>query len=153
MKTSGVKTLVRQVLDTLPTPYTEHVIDDVFHAIEHDPEFLDQYDRLCLELGKHIVNNWCGQWVANALGKTGEQHVASQKSTLIGSYSLLDAVAEPVRRPPNQDDALQSMSDYYRSNRSTLPHNIRVHREALVELIMAGVSPADAFAAVQSREV
>lgn len=151
MKTTGVKLLVRQVLDTLPTSYTEHVIDDVFHAIEHDPKFLEQYDGLCQELGKNVVNNWCGQWVANALGKTGEEQVVSRKSTLIGSYSLLDAVAKPVRRKPNRDEALQLMSDYYRTNRAALPGDIRVHRDAIVELIMAGVSPEDAFAAVQQN--
>lgn len=149
MKTSGVKTLVRQVLDTLPTPYTEHVIDDVFHTIEHDPRFFERYNGLCLDLGKHVVNNWCGQWVAHALGKTGEQQIATRKSTLIGSYSLLDAVAKPVQRAPNEEKALELMSHYYRSNRETLPKDIRLHRDALIELIMAGVEPADAFAAVQ----
>lgn len=149
MKTTGVKLLIGQVLDTLATPYTEHVIDDVFHAIEHNPRFLEQYVSLCEKLGKNVVNNWCGQWVANALGKTGEEQVVSRKSTLIGSYSLLDALAKPVRRKPNHDDALQLMSAYYRTNRALLPSDIRVHREAIVELIMAGVSPEDAFAAVQ----
>jgi hypothetical protein len=39
MKTSGVKAMVREVLEALPTPYTEHVIDDVFQVIESDPNF------------------------------------------------------------------------------------------------------------------
>jgi hypothetical protein len=34
-------------MPTLPTPHTEHVIDDVFYAIEQSPEYLEQYDRLC----------------------------------------------------------------------------------------------------------
>jgi hypothetical protein len=151
MKTIGVKLLVRQVLDKLPTPHTEHVIDDVFHAIEQSPEYLPQYDRLCQQLGKHVVNTWCGQWIANALEKTGEVQVPRRKSSLIGSYSLLDALAEPVRRKPNETEALQMMSDYYRANRTTLPGDIRVHRDAIVELIMAGVPPESAFAAVQQK--
>jgi len=151
MKTIGVKRLVNDVLDSLPTPHTEHVIDDVFHAIEHSPKYLQQYDRLCQELGKHVVNTWCGQWIANALEKTGEEQVTSRKSSLIGSYSLLDAVAEPVRRKPKQDEALVMMSDYYRAHRATLPEDIRLHREAIVELIMAGVAPEAAFSAVQRR--
>jgi hypothetical protein len=152
MKTIGVKLLVRDVLDTLPAPHTEHVIDDVFHAIEHNPQYLDQYDRLCQKLGKHVVNTWCGQWIANTLEKTGEQQVPSRKSSLIGSYSLLDADAEPVRRKPNETEALQRMSDYYRANRATLPANIVVHRDAIVELIMAGVPAEAAFAAVQLKQ-
>lgn len=151
MKTIGVKRLVNEVLDTLPTPHTEHVIDDVFHAIEHNPTYLGQYEKLCQELGKHVVNTWCGQWIANALQKTGEEQVTSRKSSLIGSYSLLDTAAEPVRRKPNQNDALQMMSDYYRINRAMLPNDIRVHRDAIVELIMAGVAPDAAFSAVQQR--
>lgn len=151
MKTIGVKRLVNEVLDTLPTPHTAHVIDDVFHAIEHSPTFLERYDRLCQELGKHVVNTWCGQWIANALEKTGEEQVISRKSSLIGSYSLLDTIAEPVRRKPRQDEALQMMSDYYRTNRVTLPSDIRAHRDAIVELIMAGVPADAAFSAVQHR--
>lgn len=37
MKTVGVKALVRKVLDTLPSPYSEHVTDDVLFAIETKP--------------------------------------------------------------------------------------------------------------------
>jgi hypothetical protein len=150
MKTGGVKSLVRRVLDTLPTPYTEHVIDDVLHAIEHDRDFFEEYNLLSLNLGRHVVNNWCGQWVANALGKTGKQQVPARRSTLVGSYSLLDADAKPAQRRPKEDEALKLMFDYYRTNRANLQADIRLHRDALVELIMAGVPPEDAFAAVQS---
>jgi hypothetical protein len=148
MKTSGVKAMVREVLDTIQTPYTEHVIDDVFQAIERNPKFLSRYRALCDELGKTVVNNWCGQWVAHALGKTGEVQVPSRSSTLIGSYSLLDADAATVARKPTEDEALQLMSEYYRANKDRLPTDIRMHREAIVELIIAGFSVQNAFFAV-----
>jgi hypothetical protein len=102
-------------------------------------------------LGKHVVNTWCGQWIANALEKTGKEQVPRRKSSLIDSYSLLDTIAEPVRRKPTENEALQMMSDYYRANRATLPDDIRVHRDAIVELVMAGVPPEAAFAAVQQK--
>lgn len=152
MKTSGVKAMVREVLETLQTPYTEHVIDDVFQAIELNRRFLSRYHALCDELGKTVVNNWCGQWVAHALGKTGEVQVPSRRSTLIGSYSLLDADAATVARKPNEDEALQLMSDYYRANKDRLPADIRLHRDAIVELIMAGVSAENAFSAVMRSD-
>jgi hypothetical protein len=152
MKTSGVKAMVREVLETLQTPYTEHVIDDVFQAIQLNPKFLAQYHTLCNELGKTVVNNWCGQWVAHALGKTGEVQVPSRRSTLIGSYSLLDADATTVARKPNEKEALQLMSDYYRENKDRLPADIRLHRDAIVELIMAGVSAQNAFSAVMRSD-
>lgn len=148
MKTSGVKTMVREVLETLPAPYTEHVIDDVFHTIETNPQFLSRYRILCADLGKTVVNNWCGQWVAHALGKIGEVQVPSRHSTLIGSYSLLDTDAVTIARKPNENEALQLMSDYYQAHKARLPADIRLHRDTIVELLMAGTSPQDAFAAV-----
>jgi hypothetical protein len=152
MKTSGVKAMVREVLETLQTPYTEHVIDDVFQAIELNPKFLSRYHGLCDELGKTVVNNWCGQWVAHALGKTGEVQVPSRRSTLIGSYSLLDTDVTTIARKPNEEEALQLMFDYYRANKAQLPTDIRLHRDAIVELIMAGVSAQHAFSAVMRSD-
>jgi hypothetical protein len=152
MKTSGVKAMVREVLETLPTPYNEHVIDDVFHAVELDPKFLSRYHALCDDLGQKVVNNWCGQWVAHALGKIGEVQVPSRRSTLIGSYSLLDTDAATITRKPNENEALQLMADFYRANKARLPADIRLHRDAIVELIMAGISAQDAFAAVMQSD-
>lgn len=149
MKTTGVKKLVRQVIDTIPPPYTMHVIDEVFHRIETDAVWRGQYNTLCDELGKTVVNNWCGQWIAHALGKRGEVQVASQKSTLIGSYSLLDADAKPILRKPGEEEARQLMADYYRENQASLPADIRRHRDAILELIMDGAPVEEAFRLVQ----
>ena len=69
MKTVGVKAPVHEVLDTLPSPYSEHVTDDVLFAIETKPLWRRRYDPLCDDLGKAVVNQWCGQWTGYALGK------------------------------------------------------------------------------------
>lgn len=148
MKTSSVKAMVREVLETLPAPYNEHVIDEVFEAIESNPRFLSRYHALCDDLGQKVVNNWCGQWIAHALGKIGEVQVSSRRSTLIGSYSLLDTDAATIARKPNEDEALQLMADYYRAHKARLPADIRLHRDAIVEMIMAGINAHDAFSAV-----
>jgi hypothetical protein len=148
MKTSGVKALVREVLATLQPPYTQHVIDDVFYTIETNPKFLSRYRALCDDLDKTVVNNWCGQWIAHSLGKIGKVQVPSRRSTLMGSYSLLDTDATTNARKPNEDEALQLMSDYYHTNKGRLAADIRLHRDAIVELLIAGTSPQDAFAAV-----
>lgn len=60
MKTLDVKLLVDEVLAQLPKPYTEHVIDDVFFAIESKAEWRHLYDSLCETLTKTVVNNWGG---------------------------------------------------------------------------------------------
>lgn len=148
MKTSGVKLLVREVLETLPVPYSEHVIDEVFYAIEVEPRWRKEYDVLCATLGKATVNNWGGYWIANTLEKLGEHQVPSKKSKLIGSYSILDTDAKTILRKPNEAEALQLMSDYYQANRAALPAEVRIHREQIVELIMEGISPVEAFTRV-----
>lgn len=152
MKTAGVKALVREVLDTLAPPYSEHVIDDVFYEIEHQARFRRQYDVLCDKLGKFVVNNWIGQWTAHALGKTGETQVASRRSTLNGSYSLLDTDMSTIARRPDEQQALQMMADYYRANKDDLPADIRTHRDEIVELLMDGFSAEAAFGAVARRK-
>lgn len=149
MRTGPVKALVHEVLTTLSQPYSEHVIDDVFFAIETTREWRAVYESLCSTLGKTVVNNWSGYWVANALDKVGEHQVPSRKSTLIASYSLLDTEAKTVMKKPKEADARQLMSDYYRAHKSELPPNIRKYREAIVELIMEGMPAAEAFSAVR----
>jgi hypothetical protein len=66
MKTSDVEVLVREVLLTMPQPYSEHVIDEVFFAIESEPRWHQDYERLCSSLGKSVVNSWGGYWIASA---------------------------------------------------------------------------------------
>ena len=78
MRTADVRTLVREVLDALPQPYSHHVIDEVFAAIEQDPTLRARYDSLCSKLGRDVVNNWGGRWVGLALEKVGEQQVPSK---------------------------------------------------------------------------
>ena len=52
-RTEGVKTLVEEVLATLPTPYSEDVIDEVFLAIEANPTWLTVYNVLCNDLRRY----------------------------------------------------------------------------------------------------
>jgi hypothetical protein len=148
MKTAGVKALVREVLSDLPTPYSEHVIEDVFVAIENSPRWRDEYDALTGSLGKTVVNTWGGFWIANAIGKVGERQMPSKRSTLLGSYSILDTDAKTIVRKPKESEALQLMADYYQSHKSELPSEVRKHREYIVELLMEGVPAAKAFAMV-----
>jgi len=153
MKTSDVKALAQEVLAALPQPYSEDVIDEVFYAIETDPRRLRDYEALCANLGKTVVNNWLGRWIGIALGKVGEQQVPSRKSSLIGSYSLLDTDAKPVERKPKEGEALKMMADYFFDNRSRLPSDIRKYRELIVELLMEGLSPEEAFAVAPRRSL
>ncbi len=148
MKTSEVKALVREVLVAIPQPYSEHVIDEVFSFIEHEPLWHREYERLCSSLGKAVVNNWGGYWVANAVEKVGERQVPSKKSTLIGSYSILDIDAKTVLKKPKEPEALKLMADYYQAHKAQLSPEVRRHRESIVELLMEGMSVEAAFTMV-----
>lgn len=146
MRTAGVKTLVNMVLDNVPKPYTEDVIDDVFLEIESDPEFRIEYDGLCKQLGKTTVNTWGGYWIANALGKTGLDQTPARKSKLIKSYSRLTAAATATGKKRKESEALQLMSDFYLEHKSRLPVHIRNHRDDIVEMLIAGLPVEQVFA-------
>ncbi len=89
MKTAMIRSLVDDVLGSLPKPLTEHVIDDVFHAIEKKPEWWRIYDENVKGLGKTVTNTWLGHWVATAFGKKGIVQVPSRRNSLTLTYSLL----------------------------------------------------------------
>jgi hypothetical protein len=148
MKTANIKRLMEDVLSSLPRPYTEHVIEEVFVAIEYSPKLRKNYDDLCDEFGKTVTNSLGGYWIGRALGKVGERQVTSHKTTLLGSYSILDSDAPPPpARKPNQSEAASLMSEYYQSHKTETPPTIRKHRELIIQLLMDGMSPAEAFAA------
>lgn len=148
MKTIDVKLLVDKVLAQIPKPYTEHVIDEVFFAIETNAEWHRLYESLCESLGKTVVNNWGGRWIGIALEKVGERQVPSKRSSLIESYSLLDTDLSSIARKRTETEALEAMSKYFFAHRSELPEaRVRASREAIVQLLMQGLSPEIAFAA------
>ncbi len=147
-KTAGINALVRDVLEALPRPYTENVIEDVFLAVENEPALLARYETECDALTKTVANNWVGMYVGNILGKVGTRQVKSTRSKLAGSFSVLDTDARTVARKPKEDEARQLMSDYYMAHRHELPESVRQFREVIVELIMEGKSPVEAFSFV-----
>lgn len=56
------------------------------------------------------------------------------------------------RIPVKESKALELMSSYYQANKNELPKSIREHRDQIVELIMEGFAPDEAFStAVMSK--
>ena len=148
MQTADVKRLVTAALSSLPKPYTEDVIDDVFNAIEHSADWRKEYDALCADLGRTVVNTWGGFWIAHAVGRSSAEQVSSRKSKLIDSYSKLAPGKAVAGKKLTEPAALQAMSDYYREHKAKLPARVRSHRELILELLMEGLSPEQAFSAV-----
>ena len=149
MRTAGVKKLMELALASLPLPHGEDVIDDVFCAIEQRPEWRQEYEDLCVELTKTVVNTWGGFWIANHEGRSGDQQVPSKKSTLIGAFSKLSGPAtKKAVVKVNETDARRLMSDYYHAHKSDFPERIKQGRELIIDLLIEGLPVKDAFATV-----
>ena len=153
MRTADIKTLIENVLARLPKPVTEDVIDDVFQAIELNPEWLQEYDDLCIHFGKTVVNTWGGFWIASHEGRSGHQTVSSKKSTLIGSYSKLTSAKTKPNGKCKEPEALKLMHAYYQEHQAELPAWIRKERALLIELLMDGQSAKEAFSMVVENRV
>ena len=112
-RTEGVKTLVEEVLATVPTPYSEDVIDEVFLAIEANPTWLTAYNVMCNDLGVMVVNQAVGSWTSKAVA-TGDHQVPS-RSKLTESYSkfypvvVLNREATVAEGPPGRSPSTPSV--------------------------------------------
>jgi hypothetical protein len=146
-----IKKLVDQVLDRLPKPHTEEVVQDVFVAIEGDPVWRASYDRMVYESGKSAVTTWAGFWIAHAVKRTGDQREAAARSTLIESYSPLVTAAEDRKKKMKEPEALKAMHDHFLAHRSELPPEIRDYRPTILALIMDGIDTEKAFGQALAR--
>lgn len=146
-----LKQLVDEVLDTLPKPHTEDVIEDVFVAIEKNPAWRGAYDRMVYESGKALVNSWAGFWISHAEKRVGDQRETAARSTLIESYSRLVKPAEKRNKKVKEPEALKAMHDHFLAHRAELPAQIRDYRDMIVTLIMDGIDTEAAFAQALDR--
>ena len=55
------------------------------------------------------------------------------------------------RKKVKEPKAIELMAEHYKNNKSKLPASVRDHRELIVELIMEGFSPEEAFTQIQSN--
>jgi ATP-dependent Clp protease ATP-binding subunit ClpA len=86
-----IKELIEMKLDQVE--HDEHVTDNLFCAIEKDPDALALYRDLCDEYGKRAINQGIGKALKEILAReVGGSSSAS--SNLIKSYTLL----VPVRK-------------------------------------------------------
>lgn len=88
-KTQGVRSLVSDVLKSIPQPFGEDVIEDVCVAIESNPRWRSQYDELARELRDWVVNNWIGMYVRDLTAMKALRQVPAKRTRLIHSYRKL----------------------------------------------------------------
>lgn len=147
MRTGRLKLFVEKVLSSLPKPHTEDVIEDVFAAIEGNEGWRHEYDELVAELGKTVTNTWGGFWIADAEGRHGVEQVPAKRTTLLASYSKLTRPGKSTRGGKRKEaEALSLMAAYYQEHKANLSALVRERRDLIVELIMEGFDPAEAFA-------
>lgn len=144
MQTAGIKELVTEVLESLPAPHTEDVIDDAFQAIEGQPKWLATYDMLVARHGKATVNSFVGWWIAR-YEERAVKEVAPAKSKLADNYSKLGGPAKKMGKKVKPQGALDLLAAYYQEHRDSLPASIRGSRELIQELIMEGLPVEEAF--------
>ena len=145
MRTLRLKQLVNEILETLPKPHTQDVIEDVFVAIEHNAAWRKTYDELVYELGKASVNAWGGFWISHAEGRVGDERQPAARTSLLESYSRLATPAVKRNKKLKEPEALKAMHEHFQANRASLPATVRNHREVIVTLIMEGIAPEAAF--------
>ena len=89
LKTQPVYDLVREVLATLPEPYSEDITEDVCIVIEHRPDWASRYYELVEELGRDVVNNWIGRYTKEITGRRTGRQVSAKRTKLISSYAKM----------------------------------------------------------------
>jgi hypothetical protein len=93
-----------------------------------------------------VVNTWGGFYISSAEGGQSVRQVPAVKSRLVQSYSKLAPSHRRSQRKPSEGNARQLMSSYYLQHKASLPASIRERREYIIDLIVEGASPEEAFA-------
>lgn len=94
-----------------------------------------------------MTNTWGGFWIADAEGRHGVEQIPAKRTTLLASYSKLTRPGKAIRGGKRKEaEALELMASYYQAHKAKLSPLVRERREPIVDLIMEGFDPADAFA-------
>ena len=80
--------LVQDILDTFHKPYSKHIIDRVFLAIEHNQEWRRRYKRLSKIYGS-LLNSQIGGLIRQLAGMRNTMQRAKAESSLIKAYTIL----------------------------------------------------------------
>jgi hypothetical protein len=146
MSSLRLKQLVTEVLAANNAPDAGDIIEEVFVAIEANPVWRKTYDEVSYAQGKGMAAAWTGFWVAHLAQRAGDVRETAARSTLIESFTRLDAPAEARSKKLDEAEAVQAMHEHYKANRATLPPTVREHRDVIVALIMDGLPLETAFA-------
>lgn len=80
---------VSDILNTIPKPYGPDIIDQVYLAIENNPEWLARYKDMSRDHGKGEVDHSIGFNIMGLAGLKDTDHTQKARSTLIEQYAEL----------------------------------------------------------------
>ena len=89
-KSVGIYELVNSILATIPEPYSEDVILNVFQKIQKNPDWLKRYNQLLLEHNTNrVVNPWIGKYTKRLTGMKNLVRADAHGTTLVKRYTKL----------------------------------------------------------------
>ena len=144
--TSPIRDLVARVLDTLPLPFTDDLIDDLLFEIEQTPALLSEYRQLESRFGQHVLHTMIGRWTSRLVERRGEREVSSKRNHLTARYSVLDQPAPP-RLTAQQlvQAASEEVFQFFNRHREAIPKDVRAHKDELVRRVAGGDLAEAAF--------
>jgi hypothetical protein len=84
-----IEELVTEILRKFHKPYPPDITDQVFLAIEHDPNKRRRYEIFVGQDNKATTNQWIGRLVSEYTGLKAKGVCTEPKSHLIQTYSIL----------------------------------------------------------------
>ncbi len=151
--TRDIRDLAQEVLAS-GLPRTEHVIDDVLHAIEHSARWRAVYEGLCSRFGKALVNQMVGRWTSSILGwpaRADRAQVPSRTNALSESYSVLVPSTRELSAEETRVLAGNEVLAFFQTYRSVLDRSALVPiRGELEGRVLQGDPVEDAFLSVMA---
>ena len=89
MDAQDVANLVREVLATIQEPYSNDITEDVFLAIERQPDWEKRYFNLVGQSSSRTVNQSIGRYTKEFTGRRSGPQVPATRSRLIKSFTKL----------------------------------------------------------------
>ena len=138
--------------------------DDVQNAIPVSTgRVLDVIRTFCLtsnlpNLASLVVNRATGETGVNFVDRLNSTELQQQAFAFDWSahtprfdMHVVEAIRRVTLEPRKREVAEQMRWDYYKANKAQLPANIADHQAAILDLLMEGYEPADAFAMAQNQ--
>ena len=154
LTTKDIRDLVVDVLER-GVQRTEHVIDEVFLAIEAHRLLRAEYEGLCGKHGADLTNQMIGRWTSSILGwpaRTGGAQVPA-RNTLSKTYSVLVPTDRKLTAHERRELAGNEVLAFFKRYRLAFDRDALVpHRDALEQRVLDGEPVEEAFLSLMAEK-